>query len=150
MTLPKICNAKNTSAFTLIELLIVIALMMFFTVSSVFLFSSISRSYALSERDTLVSLLTKVRTKALINYHQNDQSIFITPNTYSTFEGSVFDSTNPTNQIIPRNAHAQISGDVLITFAHSTGEVATSKTITISDSANTFTIAVSSLGVINW
>ena len=149
MTSLKTYNDKR--GFSLIELLIVLALVAFVaSIGTIFSMSSISRSYALSERDLLVSLLTQARAHALANVHESAQSVYIDTDAYVLYEGTTYDVNNVTNKVIPKVSHATVSGLDTITFNQITARVTNEGTITIAGDTQTYTIEVNNEGRINW
>ena len=151
MTSLKISSTNTTSGFSLIEVVLVLALIsLVAAIGPTFSFQTISRSYALSERDLLVSLLTKQRAQALANVHEAPQGLYIDSTSYVLFEGSSYSANNPTNQAVPKLSRATITGAQSMVFQQLTADVATPGTITITGDAQTYTIAVNAAGRLDW
>jgi prepilin-type N-terminal cleavage/methylation domain-containing protein len=137
--------------FSLIEIIIVIALLaVVASFSSLFSTDSISRSYALSERDLLVSLLTQIRVKALSNIDEQPHSLHVQADNYVMYEGTTYNASNPTNHIIPKISKAQIQGLDTITFEQLTANVPHGGTLHIINDMETYDIEVNEVGRINW
>lgn len=150
MTSLKISNI-NTRGFSLIEVMLVLALIaVAAAIGPTFSIQAISRSYALSERDLLVSLLTEQRAAALANVHESPHSLFIDTDHYVLFEGTTYVANNPTNRIVPKLSKASITGLETIAFSQLLADVATPGTITITGDTQTYTIAINSAGRIDW
>jgi prepilin-type N-terminal cleavage/methylation domain-containing protein len=137
--------------FSLIEVVIVIAIVAFVaSIGTVFSMGSISRSYALSERDLLVALLTQTRAKALANVHESAHSVHIATSTYVLYEGTTFASNNPTNRHVPRVSRTTLSGIGTVSFSPLYANTATSGVITVVGDTQTYEVEINSVGMINW
>lgn len=140
-----------TKGFSLIEIVIVLALFAFIaSLGTLFSTNFVSASYALSERDLIVSLLTQVRAKALANVHETPHSLFINTDAYVLYEGTTYSTSNITNVIIPKISHATVGGLQTVTFAQLTADVVHEGSITVAGDTKTYTITINSAGRINW
>ena len=103
MTSRKTYNINTMKGFSLIEIIIVIALVaVVASMSSLFSINSISRSYTISERDLLVSLLTQTRARALANVNKSAHGLYIDTNNYVFYEGNAYNAGNTTNKTVPK------------------------------------------------
>lgn len=154
-------NSAQTSGagFTLIEVLIVIALTsIVLSMGMIIGQSSIGRSYALNERDTLVSFLTTARAQSLANINESAHGVHITATSTTLFEGQSYTLRNKAlDKISPRTPNISVIAPSLYTVPYSIifsqlgGDVTTgSGTTTITDGASSSTIIISSGGRINW
>lgn len=137
--------------FSLIEVLIVLAILGFVaSMGTIFSMSSISRSYALSERDLLVALLTQTRAKALANVHESAHSLHVATSTYVLYEGTTFSSGNATNKHIPKASKAVVTGLDTVTFLPLSADTESGGVITVTGDAQDYTIEINTIGRINW
>ena len=154
MTSQKICNANKISlkkGFSLIEVLIVLGVVgVIASIGTIFSMGSVSRSYALSERDLLVGLLTQTRAKALANVHESAHSLHVATSTYVLYEGTTFSATNPTNTHVPKVSKAAMSGLDTVSFLPMTADVVSSGVITVVGGSQSYTIEINAVGRINW
>lgn len=133
------------------EIVIVLALVsLIAAIGPTFSSSSISRSYALSERDLLVGLLTQTRANALANVHKSAHSLYVDSNSYVLYEGTNYSSGNTTNRIVPRLSKAQVTGLQTVTFLQLTADVVNPGTITITGDTETYIVEINDAGRINW
>lgn len=99
----------HTAGFTLIEVVIVIALIMILgTTAGIFSIDSYARSVCHSERDTLASLLYRVRSRAMNNMNHEPQGLHFENDKYVLFSGDFYNSGDPFNESINRSSTAQI------------------------------------------
>lgn len=145
--------SRCEGGFTLIEVLIVIGLVLI--VASMGLFASmhdVGRSHARTERDTLVSLLTTARARALANVNESPQGLCINTEKIILFETGSYNPTHTSNREMQRDASIEISGPHEIVFEQLTGNVAVGVgTMAISGGAPPiYTIELNRVGRIDW
>ena len=160
MMLPKISHTKSVAVvphelrsrgFTLLEVLIVIALFaIVFSMSATFSLGSVSRTYALSERDVFVSLLTQARAKSLANINKQIHSVYVdaTNNRYVLYGGP----SSSTGAIYVAKSTTLIPlGQKTFTFEQLTGDALSGiGTTTITGGTISYGVHINSAGRINW
>lgn len=137
--------------FSLIEVLLVIAILAIaILMSGVFSFSTVSRTYAIGERDVLVTLLTQARAKSLANINEQTHSLYIDAinNRYVIYEGP----SSSTGAIYVAKSTTLIPiGQKTFTFEQLTGDALSGiGTTTISGAPLQYSVNVNSAGRINW
>ncbi len=146
MKSPNTYAPHNTTAFTLIEILIVVSIFsalagMGLVMSMQTFRSGIHRS----EVETVVSLLQKARSRALAHSEQSSWGVcYVAPN-YLLFKGSVCTGieTTPANTSFPASFSASVIFSAL--SATTTGAV-----ITVTEKGQVRTITVNGEGMIVW
>lgn len=143
---------KSGAGFTLVEILVVLGLLgLVASLGSAIGFDTLGRSAVREERDTLVSLLWSARTRALANMHESAQGVHIDSDEYVLFEGDSYNSSDPDNQLMPRNPAVTISGGPDIIFAQLSGGVSTGiGTLTMTGPTGEATIEINGAGRIEW
>ena len=147
-----LANARRKSAFTLIELVVVIAVSVVifgytFSVGSDFYGSQ----SLIGERDSVLNLLRRARTRAMNNINQADHGFYISTTTYTVFEGSSYASRSQGfDEAFPRSGGATISGPSEVVFAAIEGASNTSGTISVASGKGKADILVNSEGRISW
>ncbi len=150
MNSQKVYNARG---FTLVEVLVVVALVSMVIAGGVAVsLSGISRASIASERAQLVSLLTTTRSRALANIHALPQGIRINENTYVLFEGSSWSaSSNETHVSIDRSSSVTVSGAAEVVFIPLSADVVQGDVVlTMSQGSMSHTISVLRSGQIEW
>lgn len=152
-----------TSGFTLIEVIIsigIIAIVATFTLSENI--ESYGRYSFRDERDTFVLSLQKVRSRSLNSVCVGltcssgvPHGIHVEMNTYTIFQGTAYDSTDPTNEVMNFSPAIHTSGATDITFEPLSGNATTlpagqSDILLVHDSVHTSTIHIGSEGYISW
>ena len=146
---------KLVSGFTLVETLVVVGLMVLLLATGLFLGVDTFKNYTRrSERDVLVSVLTKARSRAMNNMYQTPHGVCRdSSSNYVIFRGSTYIGGASTNEEIPGNSAVTISGLPLcssggVLFSQLAGTT-TDLTITITQDSRTSTIEVNEEGRIN-
>lgn len=140
--------------FSLIEVLLVLGI--FAAVAAFTLFmgiDTIARGSAMSERDTLVALITSARTSALANTQARPHGVRIDATSFTRFEGTSYTAFPATYRVVPRNSGVSISGPALpvdIIFSQLAATTTGYSTITLSQGGASYTVDVSSAGHIEW
>lgn len=155
MKLPNISTQDNRG-FTLIEILISIGILALIASLGLFISLDFFRSYSFrSEQSVIVSLLQNARSKSLNNINQVRHGVHfeVNPNLkYIIFEGSSYDSSNPSNLTINSSYNSAISSPSLpfdVIFDQLSG-TSTPLTITASDGTKSYNVKVNSEGQIDW
>jgi prepilin-type N-terminal cleavage/methylation domain-containing protein len=152
MTSPSISN-RNNRGFTLIEILIVMAILITLIGLGVFMSMDSYRAYlSRSERDTVVSLLQRTRSRAMANVYQTPWGMcYIVPN-YIVFRGTTCTAGAATNETTPGNSSAVLTGLTSVSpvvFSQIAGTT-TAATITVTENARVSTIGINYEGTIIW
>lgn len=104
MKLLKTCTGNNRKGFTLIEILIVIAIIAMLMALGLFLSFDSYRRYNLNaECDIVVGVLERARSRALNNMFESPHGVHFSTSTYTIFIGNFYDSSTSTNETIPAN-----------------------------------------------
>lgn len=151
-------NSSRTAGFTLLEMIIVIALVGVVAAFSVGAsMDSIARSSVTQERDLFVTLLLRgARSASLANVKGVSHGIQIdnTNHEYILFDGTTYSSGAATNRHIPyTNNKLSVSntGGNTIIFEQLSGAVTTGAgTITLSNGVQSQTIVIRNSGQIDW
>lgn len=143
---------KSGKGFTLIEILIVLALMsLAATVSILIGIDSISRSSAQSERDLAVTFLAAARTAALANVDQSPHGVHIGDDEFVLFSGALYDAANPLNRAYARESVIVVVGPEDVVFSPLSGAVETGAgTLTFTDAGQSATVDINAVGRIEW
>ncbi|MEK7063833.1 MAG: prepilin-type N-terminal cleavage/methylation domain-containing protein [Patescibacteria group bacterium] len=140
--------------FSLVEVMVVLGI--FIAVAGFTLFmgiDTIARGSAMSERDTLVSLLTSARTAALANMNSVPQGVRIDATSFTRFEGATYTADPSSYRTIARTAAVSVTGPTLpvdIIFTQLSATTPGYSTITLSEAPASYTVDVSSAGRIEW
>ena len=121
MALPKISTLRTheRSGFTLVEILIVTALLASLGGLAVVVSMATYRSYTfLSEQDLLISLLQKARSQSLNNLNQAPHGVYLDMDAYTLFEGSNYARRDQAQDLsFSRNSNYFLNGLTEIVFA---------------------------------
>ena len=139
--------------FSLIELLIVVAIIVVISGLGLFVSLDFYKTYALSsERDIVIGILMKARNKAANNFNQSAHGVFVDPDGYTIFQGSSYASRNTSyDEFVKRNNSITASGLSEIVFEQLTGGLTTSEgDVTLSNNVKSINISLNNEGRINW
>lgn len=142
--------------FTLVEIMVVIAIMAMLFGIGLFMSFDFYRFYLLSsERDIAVGALEKARSRALANFFETSHGVHVDQDNYWIFRGSVYVAGASTNEKIPGNTSVQKSGITDIVFDELTGVPTPACTpeclLTLTEGARPpKTISINNEGRINW
>jgi prepilin-type N-terminal cleavage/methylation domain-containing protein len=153
MTSPNISSQNKKAGFTLIEIVIAIAILTAMLALGLFMSMDSYRAYlSRSERDTVVSLLQRARSHAMANSYNTTWGLcYISPN-YIIFRGSTCTAGAATNEATPANTGAVITGlssAPWVVFSQVAGTT-TAATITVTENTKVSTITINNEGTINW
>ena len=141
----------NHQGFTLIEILIVVALFALILVAGGGVDFSILRSSSLLEEENrLVNILERARELALDNIGGMSHGVQITESDYVLFEGETFDGEAETNDPISRNQSIALSGDSTVVFESVSANITTPVSFVLSNEVSSKEITVDYEGRINW
>ena len=110
------------------------------------------RNYAFhSERDVIVSILEKARSRALNNINQEAHGVYFSGANHVIFQGNSYAARNSLfDLIIPKSYSAILSGLNEVVFSQLSGESNASGTITISEDGRISDISINNEGRITW
>lgn len=133
------------AGFTLVEIVIAMAILVIIAGSGFYAGFGQFQSYSLrTDRDTVVSLLQKARSRAMNNIGQVKHGFSIQGSNYVVFEGSSYATRNVgADQIIPKSSLVSLSGVSEVIFDQLTGDVSTgagSITLTVAEADQIITI----------
>ena len=139
--------------FSLIELLVVVAIIVVISGLGLFVGLDFYKTYALSsERDIVIGILMKARNRAANNFNESGHGIYINSDGYTVFQGSSYASRNQTyDELIKRINSVTSSGLQEIVFEQLTGNLTTSAgDVMLSNGVKSINISLNSEGRINW
>lgn len=144
---------KN-GAFTLVEVLVVIAITVIIATLGVSSFVSFSKREALDADTTaIVGGLRDARAETLASVGGSQYGIALTPDQFTFFQGSTYNPAAVTNKTFNLSSYSHISGDIsTVVFERLTGNSNASGTIDVylvSDPTVRRTIGISGTGLVN-
>ncbi len=139
------------AGFTLVEIIVVLGMVALIASVGIVMNLDAYRNYIFStERDTLVAILQKARSRALNNMYQSPHGVHIEDSTYTLFRGASFNSGASTNETVFANSAVAKTGINDIVFDQLSGNAAPAGDITLSNSIRSSTISVNNEGKIDW
>ncbi|MEK7195363.1 MAG: hypothetical protein AAB655_01570 [Patescibacteria group bacterium] len=145
-------NPENRGGFTLIEALLVVALLVVIFGLSVGLNSNFYGTHALiSERDNLVSLLRHARSLAMDNVGESSHGVFVSSNQYVLFNGDSYALRDPQYDVVfPRTSSVGAEGLPEVVFSPLEGNSGVSGTIAVFLGDGRSQIHINNEGAIGW
>ncbi len=152
MNAEKSKNQKFTTGFTIIELLVVLAIIAIIAGFGVFISFDFYRSLVITgERDTAVALLRRARIRALNNTHEMSQGFYVATTTFVLFQGPSYASrTAAFDELFPRSSGVSVSGPSAFVFQNLSGDSNVSGTIAFGNGRTTTSIDINREGRVNW
>lgn len=143
---------STSNGFTLIEVLVVIAISSMLLVMGLFASFDFYRGYQLNtERDIALGALEKARSRALSNMFESSFGVHVENSQYIIFRGSTYVVGAGTNEVIPGNTSISKSPTPYnIVFTELTGLPDAAGVLTLSDDANSKIISINNEGRIDW
>ena len=140
------------NGFTLVEIVIVVAILAVVLGLGYFVGFDFYKNYALhSEKDILISVLRKARSQALNNVGATAHGVYIDDSSYTIFYGNSFVSRDSQyDENIRKAPGISLSGLNEVVFAPLTATSTASSTIVLNNNRNSFFIDINSEGRINW
>lgn len=93
---------SGQAGFTFIEVMIVIAITLFFAGMGIFLSTDVYRSSLFrADADSVVSVLQRARNRAINNINESTHGVHITTSGYTIFQGPTFDQNDLKNEFVP-------------------------------------------------
>jgi len=138
--------------FSLIEILVVVGMLALVGALGLFMsMESYRGTYARSERDMVVSLLERARSRSMNNIRQTSWGVCYSAPNYIIFRGSGCVPGISTNETYAANPTATISGLYAPGVVFSAlGGTTTATTTTIVEQGRTETISINNEGRIDW
>lgn len=145
-------QAENGAGFTMIELLITLAIIVVIFGFGVFMSFDFYRGLAITgERDTVVALLKRARTRAVNNVNEMSHGLYIATTTFVLFNGPSYASrTVALDESFPRHSGISVSGSSTVVFQNLSGDSSVSGTISFGNSRTTTSIDINREGRVNW
>jgi len=145
---------KKNSAFTLVEILIVIAIMIILTTFSITSFVNFSKRQALdASTQALASGLRDARSQTLASVEASQYGVAINTDGFTLFTGPVYNPSASTNKTFNFNQYVSASSDLSdVVFQRLTGNSSASGTIDvylISDPLVKRTVSINGSGLVN-
>lgn len=151
MKLPSIFSPDQKRGFTLIEILLVIALVGLLSGFTIVAGTDFYRGYAFrSEVDLAVAALQKARSQALSNLNQTAHGVHLAGDGYTVFEGPTFNPAAPTNALVPIQWAAAPADPVDISFEQLSATTASATVVLTDGHSRTVRITVNREGRISW
>jgi prepilin-type N-terminal cleavage/methylation domain-containing protein len=142
---------KLPMGFTLIEILVVLGILSVIAMFGYLVTMDFYKSYAFNaERDTIVAILQKARSQSLANINESVHGVHFDPAQYVVFQGSVYNSGDAFNQVIPSSFSVTHNGVADVVFAQLSGDAGPSGSLILSDGKRSTIISINGEGQINW
>ncbi len=137
-------------AFTLIEIVVVLAIFSVLILSGLFMsMDTLRGTLHRSERDVVVSLLQKARSRALANMHQSPWGVCYIEPSYIVFRGTLCAPELPTNEPVPASSANPGVFSSPIVFSQLSATT-TGGTVTLVQDGRTSVVTVNAEGAIDW
>lgn len=135
----------------MIEIIVVIGILVAIMSLGLFVSMDLFRGYnARSERDVVVSLLERARSRSMNNMHHTRWGVCLSGSNYILFRGSTCSAGVATNEQTPASPSATVTGLSTGVVFSQLGGTTTAATITIAQSGRTSTITINNEGAIIW
>lgn len=145
-------SIPNRQGLTLIEVLVVMAIVVFFTGMGLFLGTDVYRSGLFnSDTDTIVTILQRARSQSLNNINGSAHGVRIDAGGHTLFEGSSYLTRDTSkDELIPAGSGLSFSGPTEIVFSQLSGESSASGSLSITNGAKTTTLNINYEGRIDF
>ena len=143
---------RGIQGFTIIEVMIAVGLITIIGSLALFVSMDFYRSYNLdAEMETIISLITRVRGRAVNNIDASSHGLYIDESSMTLFRGESYLLRNEDlDEVFPRSQAFEIEGLNEIVFDQLTGEASATGTIAISGQGRTAIIEINHEGRIDW
>ena len=144
---------KSVAGFTLIEILVVTAILTTIAGFGMFMGMESYRNYLVnSERDLIAGLLAKTRNDSVNNVNQAPHGLRIDSASYTLFEGDDYSDDPASYEVIGGNAGIDITPSTPfdVIFEQLSGNTTFNGDIDLSFSGRTVRISVNNQGRIDW
>lgn len=153
----KIITTKDrrflSAGFTLIEVMIVIVITLFFAGIGLFLSADVYHS-SLFRADAyiVVSALQRARSRAISNINENPHGVRVETTGYTIFQGATFGTDVATHEFLPiRSGYTfNLPLPIDVVFKQLSGETDFNGNINITNTAKTITVNINSEGGIDY
>jgi len=149
---------KITKGFTLVEIVVVLAILVLIVVFSVSSFKLLNQSQALSKSaDLVATTLREARSQTLASKSLSQYGVHFDPTQIVLFKGDLYSATATTNLYFPLNSSVSISnialsgGRVEVIYSRLTGDAPQTGTVTlslVSNPSSIRTINISGSGLV--
>ena len=148
----KLHNISINKGFTLFEVLIVLGLFVVLVSFGLFVSMDFYRGSSFrSERNTVVSILTKARNQSLNNVNEAPHGVFFPAGAYVLFQGPSYASrTTAFDETITATPTVTRSGLSEIVFSQLSGNANVSGSIFMSNGTRTSTVLINYEGRMDW
>lgn len=144
----------RNKGFTLIEIIVVVAIMaLLFSIGIIMTMDAYRGFGYRSERDVIVSVLERARSRAMANIDQSAWGVCYRNSNYVIFKGTTCTETN--SDLVPVKVAVEIASDFEhkfpnpVVFTQLTGTTTPTSTKVVQDTASS-TISINYEGTINW
>jgi len=147
----QIIKKNRQDGFTLVELIIVVALITIISAMSVAFYSRFLTQNAVANTvDQLVGEFRKAQLYSMMGRQNGTWGVAYNSNKIQLFQGNTFATRNTAfDESFSVNTNISITGFTELTFTKATGTPSASPTITVAGNNNTKIITINSLGVIS-
>ncbi len=142
----------SPQGFTLIELVIVMAIVSIILTWGLVVSLNAYRQAVLSgERDKIVSILKKARSRALSNVHELAHGVYIDATGYTLFEGSSYASRNASlDEVFPKSPGLTLGGISEVVLSPLAATSTASGSVSIGNGTSNFNIFINYEGRVAW
>ena len=149
MKLPRLYKGNAAAGFTLLEMVLVVAILAaVFSLGIPILYQFYARYQLDSEYQTLRSLFMQARNFSLINRNESSHGLYVDSGDFIVFQGASYASRNVLeDRIFPRSGAISVSGPTELLFSSLAGATASS-TFVLNNNYSQKTIYVNSEGAI--
>lgn len=146
-------SADKNRGFTFIEIIMVVAILMALTSLGLVFGIDFYKTYSLdTERNVVLSILQKAKSRAQNNFNQSPHGVYFQSNDYYIiFQGASYVSRNVDyDQAIPKNKAININGISEIVFKQLSGDSQIAGNVILDNNKRTLIISTNNEGRINW
>jgi prepilin-type N-terminal cleavage/methylation domain-containing protein len=153
----KLFYLNRSGGFSILELLIVVAVLGFVSTLTIVSLSSLTRANVLdSAAGDIISALSEARSRTLTSEGDTVHGIHFSTNAITRFTGGTYSAVDPTNVVlslppsVTLSSTALTGGAVDVVFARLTGVASATGTVTIaksSDATDTKIITITTAGI---
>jgi Tfp pilus assembly protein FimT len=148
----KLRKTSEDKGFTLVEIIIVVAVLMVIAGLGLIFGIDFYRNYIIdTERNTVLSVLQKARSRSQNNINQSAHGVCFQSNNYVVFQGDSYALRNPAyDQTIPKNPVINASGLSEVVFKQLNGDSQTVGNIILNNGRRSAIILINNEGKIDW
>ena len=144
-------NPSNKAGFTLVEVLITLAIVVFIGVMGVVIGLDSYQKYLFrSDLDTAAALLSKARSSAVHSIGETSHGVYFGDNDYFVlFRGASYGDDPSFDLLVEKSKVTTITGSDEVVFSPLSGD-STNESLTLSNGIQDFNITINEEGGINW